>query len=273
MTIATVTLRDRQVQVDLAAPFDLAIPLQFNGKQPVFFGAPPARREPLTSGDWIGDTHHGGNCNAETLTLTPHCNGTHTECVSHLVNQSIAITDAVPDTLAPAWLVSIEGEPVETCTDELPDDIPTGQTVISRAQLQQALAEVPDVFLHAVIIRSLPNRIDKQHRNYDDGKPVTFMTTAATQWLVDHECEHLLLDIPSLDYSADPDLAAHRVFFGLPPGSHDSSDAQRPQCTITEMIFVDNAIEDGACLLDLQVPAFQADAAPSRPLIYRIENT
>lgn len=273
MSIATVKLRDRQVQVDLAAPFDLAIPLHFNGKQPVFFGAPAARREPLTSGDWIGDTHHGGSCNAETLTLTPHCNGTHTECVGHLVNQPIAVTDAVPATLAPAWLATIEGEPAETCADELPNDLPAGQTVISRARLGEALVEVPDVFLHAVIVRTLPNTIDRQHRNYGDGKPIMFMTTAATQWLVDHDCEHLLLDVPSLDYGADPDLAAHRVFFGLPSGSRDVSDAQRPQCTITEMIFVDNDIEDGACLLDLQVPAFQADAAPSRPLIYRIKNT
>jgi hypothetical protein len=40
--------------------------------------------------------------------------------------------------------------------------------------------------------------------------------------------------------------------------------------TITEMIFAPSYLEDGAYLLNLQIPAFVSDAAPSRPIIYKI---
>ena len=40
--------------------------------------------------------------------------------------------------------------------------------------------------------------------------------------------------------------------------------------TITEMIFVEDAIQDGVYLLNLQAPAFASDAAPSRPVIFEL---
>jgi hypothetical protein len=36
------------------------------------------------------------------------------------------------------------------------------------------------------------------------------------------------------------------------------------------MIFAPSYLEDGAYLLNLQIPAFVSDAAPSRPIIYKI---
>ncbi|MCZ6716111.1 MAG: cyclase family protein, partial [Gammaproteobacteria bacterium] len=36
-------------------------------------------------------------------------------------------------------------------------------------------------------------------------------------------------------------------------------------------IYVDNDIADGFYLLNLQVPPFVADAAPSRPRLYSLE--
>ena len=36
------------------------------------------------------------------------------------------------------------------------------------------------------------------------------------------------------------------------------------------MIFVPNEVKDGRYLLNLQVPAFVSDAAPSRPILYKI---
>ena len=38
------------------------------------------------------------------------------------------------------------------------------------------------------------------------------------------------------------------------------------------MIFVDNNISDGSYLLNLQIPAFVADAAPSRPIIFKLND-
>ena len=36
------------------------------------------------------------------------------------------------------------------------------------------------------------------------------------------------------------------------------------------MIFVENQISDGKYLLTIQIPAFVSDAAPSRPIIFEI---
>jgi hypothetical protein len=38
------------------------------------------------------------------------------------------------------------------------------------------------------------------------------------------------------------------------------------------MIFVENQILDGKYLLNIQIPAFVADAAPSRPIIFKIND-
>ncbi|MDX1443098.1 MAG: cyclase family protein [Gammaproteobacteria bacterium] len=270
MSRATVKLENSTATVDLASGTSLAIPLSFDERQPRFFGAPGARRESLRSGDWVGDTTQGGSCNAEVLTLTPHCNGTHTECIGHVVDQEIAVADAAPDGLIAAILTSIRPEPAGECGDNLPPDLPEGQPVISRRQLVEALGDINADFLHAVVIRSLPNTRAKCRRDYGDGEAVAFVTPSATSWLVERGCEHLLLDLPSLDFMNDSQLMAHRIFFGLPADSHDIRDARRPQCTITEMIFVPDDCEDGPCLLNLQIPAFLTDAVPSRPMIYAL---
>ena len=42
----------------------------------------------------------------------------------------------------------------------------------------------------------------------------------------------------------------------------------RRDATITELCWIAPTIKDGWYLLDLQLPAFMSDAAPSRPLLY-----
>jgi arylformamidase len=41
---------------------------------------------------------------------------------------------------------------------------------------------------------------------------------------------------------------------------------------VTELIYVPDEIPDGYYLLDLQMPPFMTDAAPSRPLLYQVQN-
>jgi hypothetical protein len=44
----------------------------------------------------------------------------------------------------------------------------------------------------------------------------------------------------------------------------------RPQATVTELAYIDNAIADGPCAVQLQVPAWSGDALPSRPLLFAL---
>ncbi|MBL7942681.1 MAG: cyclase family protein, partial [Flavobacteriales bacterium] len=58
-------------------------------------------------------------------------------------------------------------------------------------------------------------------------------------------------------------LLAHRAFWKYPTQT-------RSHCTITEFVFVPDHVADGLYLLNLQVAAFDNDAAPSRPVIYAL---
>jgi hypothetical protein len=89
--------------------------------------------------------------------------------------------------------------------------------------------------------------------------------------MVERGIETLVLDLPSADRGDDGGrLAAHRIFFGLPPGSRNACDSRRPNASITELAWIGSEIVDGLYLLDLQIPHFLTDAAPSRPLLYPV---
>jgi hypothetical protein len=44
----------------------------------------------------------------------------------------------------------------------------------------------------------------------------------------------------------------------------------RKQATITELAYIDDAIGDGPCAVQLQVPAWSGDALPSRPVLFQL---
>jgi len=253
--------------VDLARPHPLAIPLRPGAAQPSWFGAPPARATPLQLGAFSGSVSRGASCNCSTLSLTPHCNGTHTECVGHLTLESVDVCDTLPYGLLPALLVTLTPEAPGSAEPCEPAAV-AGDQLLTRAALLQSWPQRPSPAPRALIIRTRPNSQDKCIRDYLQ-QPAPYLTPAAARLLVERGIEHLVLDVPSADRADDEGrLSAHRVFFGLPPGSRSLAEATRAQCTITELAFVPDAISDGAWLLALQVPRIAGDALPSQPLLY-----
>src|SRR5262249_11123576 len=79
-----VTIGNVNYTVDLSQPRHIAIPVRFDEKQLSVFGAPPARSQPFTIGDFVGSVSRGGSCNCDVITFVPHTSGTHTECVGHI---------------------------------------------------------------------------------------------------------------------------------------------------------------------------------------------
>ena len=80
--------------------------------------------------------------------------------------------------------------------------------------------------------------------------------------------QHLLVDIPSVDRLFDDGhLSAHNIFWQTKEKQFNPKTKNK---TVTEMIYVANYIEDGKYLLNLQIPPFVSDAAPSRPILYSI---
>ena len=79
--------------------------------------------------------------------------------------------------------------------------------------------------------------------------------------------KHLLIDLPSVDREQDEGkVLAHHAFWQYP----DTIKKERLDCTITELIFVDNTIKDGFYLLNLSIASFELDASPSKPILYSL---
>jgi kynurenine formamidase len=238
---------------------DISIPLRFNEPQPTFFGAPAASAEAITAGSFVGDVRHGGSCNCSIHTLAPHCNGTHTECVGHITQERLSVRDLALRHLSAALLISVTPEPS-------PDV--AGDFVISLAALQTGIGSARLSDYQALIVRSLPNDSSKLTRNYDEGSMPPYFAPEAMRYVVEHGIDTLVVDLPSIDRAQDGGrLAAHRIFWGMPPGSTSAATVTRKYATITELAFIDNDVPDGAYLLNLQVAPFMIDAAPSRPIL------
>jgi arylformamidase len=246
------------VLADLAAGVSLARPLHFEEPQLCCFGAPAATSEPLRLGHQSARVSTGASCNASLVCFAPHAHGTHTECVGHLTAEPLAAWRIVPQRLLVAVLVSL------TPTSDAAD------LLLTRAAL---LAAWPAPFAErfsarAAVIRTLPNDPDK----FVAGSPAAmppYLSAEAANELVARGIAHLVLDVPSADRLEDGGkLTAHRIFFGLPAQASELAQAQRADCTITELAFVADSVADGWYLLSLQTACIDGDAVASRPVLY-----
>jgi arylformamidase len=245
------------VLADLAAGVSLARPLHFEGPQLRCFGAPAATSEPLRLAARNARVSDGASCNASLVCFAPHAHGTHTECVSHLTAEPLEAWRLVPQRLLVTVLVSLQPTP------DGQDLLLTRDTLL--AAWPTAIAE--RLGARAAVIRTLPNEPDKFV-----GAPTTmppYLTAGAASELVARGIAHLVLDVPSADRLEDGGrLTAHRIFFGLPPDVTELAQAQRADCTITELAYAPDCVPDGWYLLSLQTPCIDGDAVASRPVLY-----
>jgi len=263
---ANLTIGTCDYYVDFTLSNDLSIPLNFNGNQPNTYGVDFATSKPYTDDQFIGDRRKGGPCNFEVYTLTPHCNGTHTECIGHITEERISILNSLRDVMIASSLITVS--PSITNESYVPD-INSDDLVITKKELFNKLENVPSALLKGLIIRTSPNKKNKKSQDYMK-LPPAFFSLEAMQYIVSKGVEHLLVDTPSVDRLFDDgNLSAHNTFWDTNKKKYNPHTKHK---TITEMIFVDNNISDGSYLLNLQIPAFVADAAPSRPIIFKLND-
>jgi len=224
-----------RLNIDLESAVDISIPVSFGKKQLVAFDGPPAKKAAYKAGSFVGDTRHGGSCNCEVYTFSPHLNGTHTECVGHITKERIFVQNVG---LAMATLVTVT----------------PAKGLITAAMLKKLKP------VEALIVRTLPNGKNKMTRNYSKSTPPYF-TAEAMHHIVKLGVQHLLVDFPSVDKVDDAKLINHHIFW--------AKNARKK--TITELVYVPDNVKDGGYLLNLQVAAFEADAAPSRPVLYKVK--
>jgi kynurenine formamidase len=148
--------------------------------------------------------------------------------------------------------------------------------VITRRTLQDAARPFLDDIrtpAHALVVGTPGLDVDRTTHQWSGTNPPYF-TSDAIAWAVDREFAHLLCDLPSIDRESDGgSLPNHRNWWELPgelPVDLQTQDASVRR-TLTEMLHVPSDLADGRYLLNLQVPALQTDAVPSRPLVAPLE--
>lgn len=261
-TRARVSFGKTEISVDLARPISLARPIDFSGREVRHFGAPAPESHPFAIPGFSGSVATGASCNCSTITLTPHCNGTHTECVGHLTQEPLSAYQVVPVGLVPALLLTVEPREAAVSGESTKPAPHQGDRLVTGGSLERAWPAVVPVTPRALVIRVKPA----------DSAVAPYLSREAAVLLVERGIEHLIVNLPSIDRGEDEgQLTAHRVFFGLPAGSRSLVQAKRAQCTITELAWIADDATDGFYLLELQVPALGGDAVPSRPLLYGVQ--
>lgn len=243
-------------QANLNKPLDVSLSLSDSHQNPIAWYLEKPVIEPVRMGDWVGKVSLGqSSTNFNNISFNPHGHGTHTECLGHITRDFYSVNQWLKQCFFVARLVSIQPQP------QHPDQ------VVTLTQLQERL---PLPLPEAILIRTLPNDLDKRSRKYSNSNP-PYLHADAAHWLVQNGVMHLLVDLPSVDREQDQGaLLAHKAFWNLRDVNQVNTDA-RFEATITELIYVPDSISDGLYLLNLQMASFENDAAPSRPVLFTLD--
>lgn len=251
-------------QIDLSKPIDISIPLSNTDTNPIAWYIEKPEIKPVVFGDWIGKVSEGSSTNFNNIFFNPHGHGTHTECLGHITREFYSINQCLKQFFFTAELISIEPENIN------------GDLIITKELIQQhfviSMQEKSHKKIHnpeALIIRTLPNSASKKHKNYSKTNP-PYLSEEAAIYIREIGIQHLLIDLPSVDREEDEGkLLAHKAFWNVKDVINLNDDA-RLNCTITEMIFVEDKVQDGSYILNLQIASFENDASPSKPILFKI---
>ena len=261
-----IELNGKVYEIDLNKGIDISIPVKFDGERLQAFRVPAAESHPYSGEGFVLDVNQGAGCNCPVFIFSAHLHGTHTECVGHISSQNHIVQDVVGhQNVISALLVTVEPVSAQNCGEGYILAFSVGDKVITRAALEKVLKAGHE----ALIIRTLPNNDEKKTRNYIES-PWPFFTNEAMELIAGSGIRHLLLDMPSVDREEDEGrLSNHHIFWNVPQGSNDVPDPS-PR-SITELIYVPPEIQDGLYALNLNIGNIRADAAPSRPVLYKME--
>lgn len=245
---AKILFKDVEHIIDLANPIDISIRLQSGPNNPNCFWARQPEFVPVKGDGFIGSVQEGGVVDFKDVVFNPHGNGTHTECVGHISGKH-SLQECLKQYFFPAYLISCWP------TRQTDGDLVLGKEILEGIDLSDC---------EALIIRTMPNESSKLVRQYSGTNP-PYLSKELTDTLVSLGINHLLVDLPSVDRESDGGiLSAHHSFWQYPENV-------RTECTITEMIYVENIFLDGFYFLNLQFANFDLDASPSKPVLFKPE--
>lgn len=255
---AVLTINQKEHTVDFSKPLDISMSLRDAPDNPIAWYLDKPEIQPVRMGDWIGKVSEGvSSTNFNTIVFNPHAHGTHTECLGHITHDFYSINKQLKTFMFLAQVITVTPE-------KIGDDF-----VITKEHIQ---AQFVTQGQEALVIRTLPNTIEKLSKNYSHTNP-PYLDVEATLFIKEQGVKHLLIDLPSVDKEKDEGkLASHKAFWGIDDVTKISKDVLM-NSTITELVYVKEEVQDGMYILNLQIAPFENDASPSKPILYRIENT
>ena len=258
-----------EYKIESSQGLDLSIPYFFNGNQPNFYDVEKGRLSYLKTEANTWSVKDGGSCNVPEISMNIHCTGTHTESVGHLLKKSGDIGSILREVFCPSLLITISPELSCNTNEQYHCSIGNDELIITAESIKRQF----EIWKHhqptALIIRTLPNYKKKQFLDFDKSTP-PFFSNDALKLIHTFKIKHLIVDLPSVDRMEDSGiLGNHRIFWGdgLNAKSEVNSNSQK---TITELAYIPNSAIDGFHFLNIQIPHFVCDAAPSRPLLYSV---
>jgi len=157
----SIEIGGRMVGADLSEPLDISRPLvPGDGSTNAYFAQPP-NFTPVVSGNFIGKVTAGSPVNFMNVSFNPHGNGTHTECIGHILPQNENLSDE-QNTINKRlqnfhFLCRVISATPKTLTN--------GDEMISLNNIKQPF-EKGEENVDAIAIRTLPNDSSKISRKY-----------------------------------------------------------------------------------------------------------
>jgi len=240
---------------------DLTLPIIPGGQNVNCYYAEQPKEETIVAGSFVGSVARGGSVNYRKLTLTPHGNGTHTECYGHISEHPQALLHTL---FQPhIWQAVVVSLPFQRLAN--------GDQVVGLDALKAVWQKLAVSRPEALIIRTLPNDDDKCQAQYSGQNP-PYPEPGIGAWLAQQGVKHWLVDLPSVDREVDGGaLQNHKGFWQAEAreGYKSVASPERASCTITELIYVPSHVPDGAYELMIAPLSLLSDAAPSRVLIWQ----
>ena len=240
---------------------DLSRSPVFQGEDLCLFGSPQPQRHPFRVGNTTLRVADGSPVNCDTIELTAHCHGTHTESAGHITREALPVGPLLPTALLSVYVHTVVPGTAAGCPEQLPANAQDSDRIITEAEINR----LPQESFECLLIRT------KGFLPEGSCPDAPYFSQNAMAAIVQRDFQHLLVDLPSVDRSDDGGvLMNHRTFWGLPMGSTELPAEAFRQKTITELVAVPESVSDGLYVLSLQAPNWHTDAVPSRPILYSI---
>ncbi|RAX07477.1 cyclase family protein [Photorhabdus bodei] len=247
--------------IDHREPIRLSTRLCFADNPVNLYGVTPASDEPLRYGNAVASVQCGGACNASRISLVPHCHGTHTECIGHILPDVHNVVDLNFAPFIAATLIRVPLQRASAMKDSYNASAEDDDWVITREAIDNELALLTSDYLQALVVATdgfpwLP-----------DGGGAPYFSHQAMVRITELGVQHLLVDIPSIDRLNDGGrMDNHRCFWGMTDPA--SPIAERKGASVTELIHMPPHISSGHYFLSIQLPDLSGDALPSQPVLF-----